>query len=763
MIPSDDMTTWTTTFKGTNANNDELQGITFSNYVDGNHSWLGCSGVMGTVSDHKTGTASGGIVNVYNHVYSGNSGEYARTNFKAQTYDYREPIALYDRFKNVAGEGGQVSISFSMKDGNSSLLSWHHSELLANNILNLPSGWSPLNWEYLTNAKGDKYIDMNGNTMKTKPTASFYVAAKGQVMYGSSNMNYVFYGGKGYDAISGVNYGAASGVGMNYAVEWYVYDASGNYITNVLTAGIADLASDNIDSYIGKRLEDMGYAVDGKSVAICYDKPRYMYGDAESGSGAVGYNNKRINVGNDFDAYRFTGQWNAVANTDNVTVNVGVGMMTDSGEVLANSNTAAYGNAKAYYTGSASRTTDADGIEAPFTASDNSFVRTSVRDAKNSPVKLNASEQNFIGWYYYDANTGDFVKVDKAGNEDFYPNYSNKDVTFYAMYRASAIYQYKYVGREGARTYSANGEDLTAAEMADNNKINPASHEKDIKNKVPVGIGIFKKTIDFSPTSYSGWTKTPDQNGYILDITGFATGVPEYTLTAHYKDSSGSDQTITKTAVYNGAAVDLTTEAGGTAVTSQYGKKFLGWYAYDGGTKGDLLSTQANYGLRLTRDQAIIAVYDENSQALPTDGWTAHIDENEVNKELTTSETGVFYNDTIVRIRNSSNVTATLPSGAKIGVLVVCDNKTGETINGYTVEQLNTLVGTVRPGNTAKTKKGLSITNMQATTQTIFNRTDIAVRSDYKQNLGAKYCVYAYIYDGSTYHFSDVSGVKTYE
>ena len=43
------------------------------------------------------------------------------------------------------------------------------------------------------------------------------------------------------------------------------------------------------------------------------------------------------------------------------------------------------------------------------------------------------------------------------------------------------------------------------------------------------------------------------------------------------------------------------------------------------------------------------------------------IDENEVNKELTTKDTGVFYNDTIVRVRNNADVTATLPSGSKIG------------------------------------------------------------------------------------------------
>ena len=167
--------------------------------------------------------------------------------------------------------------------------------------------------------------------------------------------------------------------------------------------------------------------------------------------------------------------------------------------------------------------------------------------------------------------------------------------------------------------------------------------------------------------------------------------------------------------------------------------------------------------MRLTKNQHIIAQYKDDGKTLPSDNWRAFIDENEVNKELTTKDSGVFYNDTIVRVRNGSDVKAELPTGAKIGVIVVCNNKTTETINEYTEAQLTTLATKVAPGKTMGTKKGLSITNMQATGQTSFNRTDIAVRADYAKNLGANYCVYAYIYDGAAYHFSAPSEVKTYE
>lgn len=787
MIPSDDMSTWTTSFPTTKGGN-ELAGITFTNYVDGIHSWLGCSGVMGEVSDHKTGAATGGIINVYNHVESGDNGEYSRTNYKAQTYDYHEPIALYDRYKNE----DSVNITFQMKDGNSTLISWYHKDLVntSNNILNPSNEKWRLNFEYLTNAKGDQYIDMNGNPLgaNNKPTATFYVASKGLAVYQNSTMKYIFDSGQnyemqGYEATysrgngdrgsytraaggwsSAITYGGVTGLDMKYAVQWYVYDAQGNYITTVLSAGIADLASGSTDTYIATQLENMGYAVDGKSVAICYDKPRYMYGDWDKVTNSA----DNINSGPDFDAYRFEGQWIAAAQTDTVKVNVEVAMMTDSGEVLANSNTAGYGNATAGLRSGITFGKPNYAIVAP----DNSWAQTAATDAKLNGIVLNASSQNFIGWYYYDANTGDFTKATYSSNENFYPNYTNKDVTYYAVYRASAVYNYIYQGREGERIYSAAGNDLTPDEMAtgtNQNKVVYANHEADILSKLPIGIGIFKKNIDFSAANANSWTKNNDTQ-YILKLSKFPVTLPTYTLTAHYINASGELVTIQDSEVYNGKAVNLTSgtytdskgasKPAGTSVTS-YQTGFIGWYEYDSTnhTTGDLLSTQANYGMRLTKNQDIIAVYNGT---LPSDGWSVFIDENEVNKELTTKDTGVFYNDTIVRVRNGSDVKATLPENSKIGVLVVNDNRTDKAINTISVNTLESLINKIGSGKTAKAS-GLSITRMEADTQTSFNRTDIAVKSDYAKTNGTKYCVYAYFYDGSSYHFSAASAIKSYE
>ena len=810
MIPSDDMSTWTTSFNPVK-NGNEVAGITFSNYVDGKHSWLGCTtdnggvpsggtNVMGSVSYGGSGTsaspttvsiADDGLIKQYNYIESGTNKEYSRANYKAQTYDYHEPVALYDRYKNEES----IDITFQMKDGNSSLISWRHSNLIleneipdGKNILNLPDGWTPLRWEYLTNAKGDKYVDMNGREIDTKPTASFYVASKGLVVYQGSKMNYVFHGGhdyemKGYTGTysngsysrsalsywsSDITYGGTANLDMKYAVQWYVYDAQGNYVTTVLSAGIADLASGTTDTYIAKQLEDMGYAVDGKSVAICYDKPRYMYGDWTVTNSA-----NNINSGTDFDAYRFEGQWIANASTAMTRVNVEVAMMTDSGEVLAGSNVSGYGSATANW---------ASGVTFTKThtlAGDNSWAETATSEAKLNGIELTATSQNFIGWYYYDANTNEFTKATYKEATGFRPNYSTKDITFYAVYRASAIYEFVYTGREGSRTYSVSGNDLTASEMeagANQNKVQYANHSEDILNKIPVGIGIFKKDIVFSSTTVGNSTKD-NSDEYILRMSGFTPTMPTYTLSVYYKDANENLKQIDTSAVYNGSAINLTagsfsivgggTKPAGEAVTSYYGTgehKFIGWYEYDGTNIGELLSTQANYGMMLTKTQKIIAVYENDDKTLPTDGWQVFIDENQVNKELTSSTTGVFYNDTIVRVRNSSNVTATLPSGAKIGVLVIT-KPTGATKepDSYTTAQLTSLVGSITSGQTKTAGSGLRITNMQATTQTNFNRTDIAVRADYAKTNGAQYCVYAYFYDGSSYHFSAASAVKTYE
>ncbi len=754
MVVSDDGNTWTAAIPSTrtiSGTKYTLAGILFTNYVDGNHSWLGCGSVMGTEQNAGTQSISttGGIITQYNIMkdtdYRKNDttgeyqyyGTYNKANFKAQTYDYREPVAIYNNAPK--GDGVKTTITFAMKDGDSSLISWRHSELTGNNILNLPSGWTPLRWEYLTNSTGKKYSDLNGQPMEGKPTATYYIAAKGQVIYKDDSMTKVYYGGKDSDAPSpAVSYGlSGTSIDFNYAVQWYVYDAQGNYITNVLSSAFAD-QKDGM-SYIAKQLDDLGYAVDGKSVAICYDKPRYMYTD----DGGV------INSGANFDAYRFEGQWYSTVQTEPVTVSVGVGMMTENGEVIADTNHPGYGDATAAYSttyGTASYAHSSDGDKS---------VTVALADASKRLVKLDANATNFVGWYYYDANTNKFTKASYKNATDFYPNFS-ADVTYYAMYEAKAVYQYNYNGREDAKSYSVDGGDLTDAEMSNGNKV--STERTDFASKAPGEdkISIFKKTIDFNT-----WTAADNNTPYILQKS-IEASVAEYTLTYYYPESKGGnvvDHSITQK--YN-TTVDLASCNVGNLAPD--GKVFMGWYEYypskpDDEKYGKLLTTQGNYGFVMTKDQTVAARYGD---AAATDtGWKAFIDDSEVNKEMTSDSAGTYYNDTIVRFRNGVNAAESLPNNAEYGVLIINDGKSDLSVTppvsnreAYANALTNGQKRAIGSGGRTVTKLCKTVSDKPLT---YYNRSDFALRSDYVAYNRTNYATYAYVKIGDTYYWSDVA------
>lgn len=831
MIPSDDGNSWVATFPDTYTSGDttyRLAGITFSNYVDGNHSWLGYKHytnnvlddtIMDTVTYSNAGTDSqtytlggDGKVHLYNAIGAApGTTKYEKVNCKVQTYDYRDPISYYTNYVNEGGT--DITLTFSIKMGNSDdVMSLKHSELKSSSAKlfssvphtnssgnSEPKKFTSSNFEYLTNAKHDRYVDLNGadildeNGQVVKPTATYYVLAKGQVVYKNGSLKQVFWSGSRNESDTSLSYyntnlGAGTNtvptgagavnetyplsdssisrsditnVAESYGVEWYVYDASGNYITNVLAAGFADnatTASNCTDSIIGAKLRSMGYAVDGKAVAICYDKPRSLTTDDESGG------TKYINSGTEFDAYRATGQWYRTTQLQPVTVTARVGMMTDSGEVVSKNNSEGYGTATAaYITAKGSTNGSIRAVAAPTPLnSEYGAVTTALKDAENTPVRLTATSTNFIGWYYYDEGTGKFTKAKYEDPTNFYPNYT-KDITFYAMYKASAIYRYGYLGREGQKYYTVSGGDLTAAEMSAGNA--PSTDRSDVTGsggKAPVGkMTVFKQTLDFSKNAsgatYSASDYSNNVDEYYLDIANCKKTAETYTVTAYYKNASGTQTSVTQTAVYNGQALDLKNGSGVPYASLYTAKEFVGWYAYDNSTVGELLSTNRNFGMRLTRNQAIIAKY-KGEKTLPTaaDTWHAYIDENEVTREMYSADSGMFYNDTIVRLRNDNGVLTSLPSGAEVGVILISDNKSGDTTT-RTTAQLTGYANALSNGQSGKIKNtNLSATKASTSNVTIFNRADLAIRGDYKTMVGACYSVYAYIkLSNGTYVWSD--------
>ena len=778
MVPSDDGKSWKATFEATG-----ITAIMFTNYVSdaANATFLNMSGVLGSVSTTGSGTdgspyvktATGGYVNTYNSITGTDKGLYDQINFKAQTYDYREPIAYFNNKKTT-----DITLTFAIKTGNSNLISWKHSELISHNILTMEPDpdWDKLEWEYLTDSSGNKYADLNGYALPEKPAASFYIAAKAMVIYDDNTMQRVFGSGKYGDATtevvssSGFDYKDYKGyttdnLDMNFAVQWYIYDASGQYITNVLSAGFADKSSkNNAMSVVTQRLLDLGYAVEGRSVKISYDKARYCYDNHDS----------KPNSGNNFDVYRFTGQWYQDDATRLAKVYAKVGIMTDSGEDVADASTAAYGSASVSIDRSKASLSALCGTDYE---DDVDFGYSAVTDGDKGVITLKASASNFKGWYHYD--TDNKLQLDTTSRE-FTPSYMN-DSTYIAMYEAKVNYSYTYAAREGGtKAYSVSSNTkLTADEIAAGNKVDGTLHIDDATASSPgsAGISSFKKDVEFNPildtSMFSNLTE------YVLTVANSSVSTASYRITAKYRNESGGLNDLETGSIQYNSVVDLKDiyeVRGGTGnlVKQWPGHTFIGWYEYDNNTYGKLLSTQANYGMVMVKDQTIIAVYtdDGSGKTGPTggDAWEVFIDDFGDTYEKTSATAGTVYTDAIVRVRKNRNNVTTLDENARVGYLIVDDNGTNQTIDtdklaayANALSKSSGMKGniTVTVGDN---KSSLSVTNLFTTTVNNFGRADIAAKNSFATVAGHKYYIYAYYYDGTGaagYHFDTTNAYAT--
>ena len=813
MIPYDGGKTWKANFKSTarngNASN-TIAGITFANYLDGSNTWLGGyynndanTRVIGTVSNEgsQSISTSGGIIQTYNIMKDtdNGAGTYNKANFKAQTYDYREPIAYYEN----KGEADEILLTFSVKDGDdTTLMTWSNYDLKNSNMKDyIPGGTYyntyPLSFEYLKAPNG-KYTDLNGYAFDDKPTPSFYICAKGMATYKSNELKYLFWTKNRYEYQGGyssdrqetnkgwtnrMDYpdGTLDGggivgdpsVSMNYAVEWYVYDAAGNFITNVCSAGFADKSKDEPNNtLIAQRLMSMGYAVEGRSVAVCYDTPRYCYNTKDDVTPNI------PNGGNNFDAYRFSGQWLQLSEYDTCKVYTGVGMLTDNGEILEKTNSKPYGRAtinldtsKLKHIGenlSGTGVDDESGLP---------YAMLTIKDGDRKAVTLSASSTNFAGWYYWDE---DYEELKFASSEINYTPGISKEITYYAMYEANATYSYQYTGRQGAaneKSYASPGGRLTNEELNNRNIISKSDDRKtDIANasKMPgeEAVSIFKKKLTWSTTISDGILDNLTE--YVMKVYNATITDETFTLTAFYPNSVGGDNvahdydatiggSLTTDIPYN-TVIDMTeyiarkTEIAGMSVASYAATTptrlvFQGWYETNntGSTRGRLLSTQANFGQVIVKNTYIKAVYGDAS-LVSDDTYEIYIDDQVVTREMYSETSGTFYNDSIVCLRKNNKTLTTLGENWRVGVIVVDDGGKGSSINPANLPKYAKALDEFS-GKTG-TSGGRTVTNVFTTTVTNFGRTDLAVKYDYAKVAGHTYYVYAYYYDGTNYHFN---------
>ena len=218
--------------------------------------------------------------------------------------------------------------------------------------------------------------------------------------------------------------------------------------------------------------------------------------------------------------------------------------------------------------------------------------------------------------------------------------------------------------------------------------------------------------------------------------------------------------------------MDLKNIASTVTSNAPEGQQFIGWYEYNPstGAYGNLLTKQANYGFVITKDQTVAAKY---ASTAPEDDetWRAFIDDNEVTRQMTSSTTGTYYNDTIVRFRKGENAAAKVPKGAEVGVLILNDGGTKGNITVNDTSKLNTYANGLN-GNGASAKIGSNgktvtklcktITDNDGSPLTYYNRYDFALSNDYASTKGSKYTVYAYVNINGSYTWSAVAS-GTYE
>ena len=536
MYPSDDAQTWTARIKSTDGSNHDVVGITFSNYTGNSskeitdHTWLG-RGVLSSGA-----TEPGDVIKLYNRVARSSNDAYNKSNVSVQSYDYREPFAFFEY--DVEGKTGDEAavLSFSFKYGNNDVMKYYHNNLVASDVNiftgiahtdssdtphTAASGDYKLNessFEPLTDVTGRYYADLNGNLMEDQPTPSFYVIAKGQAKYNDSG-NLVNVGRSG-DAVDtpavAVNYPRTAK--QEFAVQWYVYNASGEFITTILSAGYADdVDPDDNRSLIAAELESLGYAVNGKSVGISYDFPRYY---------------------TDTNIYRFEGQWYATKKTSPVHVETKVGIYSNGSFDLSESNSEAYGTTEAYYDYEKGSPTY---ISYVGTDSNRSYVKIALGDTGNSPVYMNASKDNFIGWYYKDQN-GKMVKAsDKY--ELFYPTIAG-DSTYYAIYEVKANYTFIYLDRNGNKTQYVYDYPLLSCEIkgyaGNGNKANIPTYiwDNDIKATYNSAKGVIDTNGNGSVgDGDTGWV---EENPYVTALREVNTVVSSYQYQGFTWPTAGS-------------------------------------------------------------------------------------------------------------------------------------------------------------------------------------------------------------------------------
>lgn len=175
-----------------------------------------------------------------------------------QTYDYREPITLY--------ENGYEVITFVAKASKDGYHGDHANGVQVNKVeaKNYPNIATDFTFDYLYCRDGVTPMDLNGEAIVGVDTsilsADYYIVAKGDITYNKAKVNTQKYDGDN-------NYSAI------WSVDWYVFNSNGDYLKHVMSDAFYNDKDGNGTSLLLEKLGLTTEQVAGKRVAISYEAP----------------------------------------------------------------------------------------------------------------------------------------------------------------------------------------------------------------------------------------------------------------------------------------------------------------------------------------------------------------------------------------------------------------------------------------------------------------------------------------------------------
>ncbi len=314
-----------------------------------------------------------------------NPGAFGISATQYQCYDYREPITLY--------EAGYDVITFVAKDSTDGYHGDRANGVTANTVTTTTTDiFNKYEFDYLYSRDGVTPMDFNGDVIEnpvdlSTAKADYYVINKGDITYDPNGTKYV--GDAQFDA--------------DWAVDWYIFDSNGNFITSILSTAMwhdKDNDLENFHTYLHDALKTTEAGVAGKTVAISYEHEN--------------------NAGHQVS---YDGQWYGNFLDDTVNGQVKVGFQNTDGTYTINPdeenpNIADYGNGYLV---------DAEGA---YHQSLDIQIDYGIAD-------LHAERKDgytFVGWFTQQAD-GTYKKISSAFD---YSTYINFNETYYAMFREIA-------------------------------------------------------------------------------------------------------------------------------------------------------------------------------------------------------------------------------------------------------------------------------------------------------------------------------------